>query len=384
MLRELKRRNHITYLTLDDNSSSKDAKQLAYEYCNELITVPHSYPQKFSALFYRDLAQNLLSPLPYAISKYRSQKMIDEIRKCDESKQFDCVIADFLNVTINVPRTLKTAKVLFQHNVEAMIWKRHFMVQSHPLKKVYLWGQWKKMYSYEKRTCQWYDWVVAVSEDDRQIMKNEYDIEGVSDVATGVDIDYFRPEGQTTPEAFNMVFTGSMDWLPNEDAIKYFTEQIFPIIKRSCPQATLTVVGRNPYASLIELSKKDSSITVTGRVDDVRPYMERASAYVVPLRIGGGTRLKIYEAMAMQMPVISTTVGAEGLPVKDNEEILLADTPEEFATKVLSVLNDKNFSETLGLRAAETVRTRFGWSRVADQFEEICEEAIKNSSGPKM
>jgi glycosyltransferase involved in cell wall biosynthesis len=119
-----------------------------------------------------------------------------------------------------------------------------------------------------------------------------------------------------------------MDWLPNEDAIQFFTKEIFPRIRQQVPDATLTVVGRNPYPSLIELGKRDPSVIVTGRVEDVRPFMEEAGAYIVPIRIGGGTRLKIYEAMAMEKPIISTTIGAEGLPVRDGEDLLLADTPE--------------------------------------------------------
>jgi glycosyltransferase involved in cell wall biosynthesis len=136
---------------------------------------------------------------------------------------------------------------------------------------------------------------------------------------------------------------------------------------------TLTVVGRNPYSALVELSKRDSSIIVTGRVDDVRPYMERAAAYVVPLRIGGGTRLKIYEAMAMEKPIVSTTVGAEGLPVRDGMELLLADAPQAFAAAVVRVLTDKECALQLGQDSASLVREQFGWDRVARRFAEICE-----------
>src|SRR5437764_3734172 len=143
-----------------------------------------------------------------------------------------------------------------------------------------------------------------------------------------------------------------MDWLANEDAIHYFTEQIMPRIKQTFADATLTVVGRNPSASLLELAKKDPSIIVTGRVADVRPYIESAAAYIVPLRIAGGTRLKIFEAMAMEKAVVSTTVGAEGLPLSDGVELLLADEPVAFANAVVRVLTDSAFASELGQRAA--------------------------------
>ena len=141
----------------------------------------------------------------------------------------------------------------------------------------------------------------------------------------------------------------------------------------------LTVVVRIPYQSLVYLSKSDSSIVVTGRVEDVRPYMEQAAAYVVPLRIGGGTRLKIYEAMAMEKPVISTSVGAEGLPVRDGVDLLLADTPEAFAKSVVAVLSDRSLAKRLGENAASEVRQRFGWAKVAEAFAAICDRTLEQA-----
>jgi glycosyltransferase involved in cell wall biosynthesis len=175
----------------------------------------------------------------------------------------------------------------------------------------------------------------------------------------------------------NLVFTGSMDWLPNDDAIRYFTDDILPIVRRKVPNVSLTVVGRNPSPYLTELAKKHPSIKVTGRVDDVRPYMEKAAAYVVPLRIGGGTRLKIYEAMAMEKPIVSTTVGAEGLPLQDGVELLLADNAHSFAEAIVKLLKEPEFAERIGTRAARSVRERFGWQRVATDFSQICENTLE-------
>ena len=289
---------------------------------------------------------------------------------------FDVVICDFLAPAVNVPRDLSCATVLFQHNVEAMIWKRHYEVQTNPARKAYLYRQWRKMFDFEAATCPRFDSVVAVSREDREQMEREYHVKNVFDVPTGVDTAFFRPSSGHARKPHNLVFTGSMDWLPNEDAIRYFTEQIMPRIKQSVPNVTLTVVGRNPYPGLVELSKRDSSVIVTGRVEDVRPYMEDAAIYVVPLRIGGGTRLKIYEAMAMEKAIVSTSIGAEGLPVTNGEEIVLADTPESFADAVVKLLKDQNLADDIGQRAAARVREEFGWDTVADSFAAICERAI--------
>ncbi|MGB8510328.1 MAG: glycosyltransferase, partial [Pyrinomonadaceae bacterium] len=197
----------------------------------------------------------------------------------------------------------------------------------------------------------------------------------------GVDTDFFRPRGEAAREPHNLVFTGSMDWLPNEDAIRFFVAEIMPRIRHSVPGVTLTVVGRNPYPGLVELSRRDPSIVVTGRVEDVRPDMERAAAYVVPIRIGGGTRLKIYEAMAMEKAVVSTTIGAEGLPVRDGVELMLADTPEDFAARVVTLLTDETRARELGAQAAAIVRERFSWRGVADDFASLCERAVRVRRG---
>lgn len=374
MLKELKREHHITYLTLDDGSADGDAHHRAQEYCHELVCVPHHQREKFSKGFYLELLFNLASPLPYAIKKYESIPMRTEILTREDS--IDVVICDFLAPAINVPRNLSCPTVLFQHNVEAMIWKRHFEVQNNRAKKTYLRDQWRKMVKFEKEMCRGFDAVIAVSAEDRDQIRDEYGVKAVFDVPTGVDTDFFAPSGRANVDPHNVVFTGSMDWLPNEDAIRYYTEQILPIVRRSIPDATLTVVGRNPYSSLLELSRRDPSIVVTGRVEDVRPYMERAAAYVVPLRIGGGTRLKIYEAMAMEKAIVSTTVGAEGLPVTDGRELRIADTPETFAASVVDLLTNAEAARKLGQEAARVVREKFGWNGVAKRFAEICLQSV--------
>ena len=376
MLKELKRDHHITYLALDDGSAGVEAREQAYEYCHELICLPHQQREKFSPGFYVELLLNLASSFPYAIKKYESASMRREIVEQASKGTVDVVICDFLAPAINVPRSLPCSSILFQHNVEAMIWKRHFEVQSNSLKQWYLRRQWRKMYNFEKEACRRFDSVIAVSQEDTDLMRHEYGVKAVFDVPTGVDTEFFKPSGPEVTNRNNVVFTGSMDWLPNEDAIHYYTEQILPLIRQSVPDARLTVVGRNPYPALIELSKRDTAIEVTGRVDDVRPYMERAAAYVVPLRIGGGTRLKIFEAMAMEKAIVSTSIGAEGLPVRDGEELRIADTPEAFAAAVVELLKNPEKARALGQRAGQIVREKFGWGGVARRFAEICEATI--------
>ena len=376
MLKELKRNHHVTYLTLDDGSAACDAVERASEYCHELIRVSHRTIPKFSPGFYFELAFNLFSQLPYFMNKYKSAEMRRQIGMLSGKGLFDVLVCDFLQPSVKVPLVLAEPTVLFQHNVEAMIWKRHYETQSNLLKKAYLYGQWRKCVNYERKACHQFAHVVAVSREDAYMMESNYGITHISDVPTGVDTEFYYSSGTITRDAHNLVFTGSMDWLPNEDAIQWFIREIYPIVKQSVPDVTLTIVGRNPYTSLVELSKLDTSIVVTGRVDDVRPYIERASVYIVPIRIGGGTRLKIYEAMAMQKPIVSTTIGAEGLPVRDGEELLFADSPTSFSDSILRLFNNPDIGDQLGTRASRLVREQFSWDSVAADFTRTCEDVL--------
>jgi sugar transferase (PEP-CTERM/EpsH1 system associated) len=377
MLRHLRQHHSITYLTLcNPATDSPDSFAQAEEYCHRLKAIPHTAKQKFSAAFYYELGVNLGSPLPYAIQKYRSAMMQQAIKKELDEVDYDVVVCDFLTPSINMPERINVPTVLFQHNVEAVIWARHYQTTTNQLKKAFFFNQWRKMHNYERKTCQRFDAVVAVSDVDRDLMRKDFGIEYVYDIPTGVDTNYFTPlRKEANPS--ELVFTGSMDWMPNEDAIIYFSEEILPAITAQIPDVRLTVVGRNPTARLLALAQVNPQLTITGRVDDVRPYMNKAAAYVVPMRVGGGTRLKIYEAMAMAKPVISTTIGAEGLAVRNGEELLIADTPQTFAQAVVAVLQERAFAERIGQAAREVVCERFGWNRAASAFGQVCERIQK-------
>ncbi len=178
-----------------------------------------------------------------------------------------------------------------------------------------------------------------MSETDKQILEGEFAAANVFAIPTGVDTEYFTPR-QEAPEKNTLVFTGSMDWLPNEDAILFFAHEILPKIKRRIPDIKLVVAGRRPSRHLLNEMQKYPEVSILGWVDDVRPFISRHAVYVVPLRIGGGTRIKVYEAMAMGKAIVSTTIGVEGLPVTAGVNVAIADDPESFAQSVITLLRD--------------------------------------------
>jgi len=376
MLKALAREHQVTYLTLDDGSAAPDAATLAKEYSADLVTVPFRPPPKGSAAFFAALAGNLASSLPYAVARYRSPAFQARLEGLLHDREFDVVVCDFLVPAVNVPRELRAPSVLFQHNVEAEIWRRHTAVAGNPVKRAYFRLQWRRMVRFEREACHRFDMVAAVSDQDAQLFRDRYGVADAVAIPTGVDIEYFAPEGHNGREERHLVFTGSMDWMPNEDGILWFAEQVMPLLRQRVAGVRLSVVGRSPTARLKALADQHADIVVTGRVPDVRPWLTRATASVVPLRVGGGTRLKIYEAMAMECPVVSTTIGAEGLPLKPGEHLLVADDPEGLAEACASLLLDPSRARGLALAAARYVRERFGWDRVARTFAAVCEAAV--------
>lgn len=373
MLKRLRALHEITYLTLDDGRSGSDAVERAEEYCHDLVRIPHESPETFSGRFYLDLLRNAPSRLPYAVWKYRSAALREAIERIVRRDAIDLVVCDFLAPSCNVPHDLDVPILLFEHNVEAMIWRRHHEVARNPMKRAFLRREWRRMQAFECRECRRYDRVVAVSEADRRLLADHCGADHIEVVPTGVDTMYFRPGGAVERAPGRIVFTGSMDWLPNVDAVRYFTGEILPRIRAAVPAVSFDVVGRRPTPEIRRIGERDEAVTVTGFVDDIRPYLERAAVAVVPLKIGGGTRLKIYEAMAMETPVVSTSVGAEGLPLRDGDDLLIADRPNEFARAVIRLLEDEAYARTLGERAALRVRREFGWDVVTRDFARICE-----------
>ena len=237
------------------------------------------------------------------------------------------------------------------------------------------------MLRYEDRICRTVKRIVAVSGTDARSMQSLYGVPDIADVPTGVDLDYFAPPAKVT-QATGLVFLGSMDWRPNIDSIRWFATDILPLIRRRLPECSLTVVGRNPTTEILRLAQADTRIHITGTVTDVRPYLWESAVSIVPLRIGGGTRLKIYEAMAAQVPVVSTTVGAEGLDVRDGENIVLADSPADFAERCVALLHDPDARRKQSQSAWEMVSACYSWEAVSRKFELLLADPSPNDPLP--
>lgn len=326
-----------------------------------------------SPKFYLELIANLFSRLPYGIEKYKSASMKMAIADLMRKEKFDLVIFDFLASSINLDEKNKTPKIIFQHNVETLIWERMYKNQKNPFKKLFFFLQCLKMNGYEKGILKKFDACFAVSEKDKAYFQKKFCIENVKVIPTGVDVRYFSPSASEAEEN-SLIFVGSMDWLPNIDAASYFIKEVLPLVRREIASAEFYIAGNAPAKEVYDLARRSEGIIVTGTVDDLRGYIGKASVYVVPLRIGGGTRIKIYEAMAMGKAVVSTSIGAEGLSIINNENIIIADGENEFAEAVIRLLNDQEFRNRIERNARKYVEENCSWDRAAEAFSKYCEE----------
>ncbi len=318
----------------------------------------------------------LPEPVPYAVSRFGSSKVRERLKKCLAEQRPDVVVADFLDAAVNLPEHMDVPSVLFQHNVESEIWRRHASNEAIGPKKLVYGLEFSKMLRYEQRAVNRFDHVIAVSDNDKNLMSAWTAAERISVVPTGVDTEQFCPGSNSRQEKPLVIFVGAMDWEPNVDAAKYFCAEIWPLVVAKVPDARFRIVGRNPDHRVQALA--GTSVEITGRVPSVVEHLHEAAVVVVPLRVGGGTRIKIYEAMATGKAVVSTTVGAEGLDIHPGNDIVLSDNSVDFANSVTRLLQDTKARERMG-EAARELATNYGWPVIGAKFREILQRVVQES-----
>jgi glycosyltransferase involved in cell wall biosynthesis len=361
------------------SSPSGDPPETA-SVCDRFVGWPDSAR---GTLFRWTRMRHLVSRMPIAVATDYSASGRRAIAR-ELERGPDIVVVDFPHAAVLAPPPYPCASVMFTHNVEAEIFHRHAEIARSPLMRAIWRNQAGKMERYERGLLPRFTAVVAVADRDREYFQREYGVGAVSVIPTGVDLDYFTYEGSAAPregEGGTVVFTGSMDWMANVEGVAFFMDAVWPAISRKRPRARCVIVGRSPPPALVERARAlHLNWEFTGFVKDVRPFVRDAHVYVIPLRVGGGTRIKVYEAMAMGCPVVSTRIGVEGLPVERDRHYLEADSAEAMAAAVLSLLDDRERSNLLSLQARTYVEENMSARRAARVFEQICLGALQTAA----
>lgn len=372
ILQQLSKDHDITLISNVEQPKDTPYLPEMERFCQTFIPVPWKETPKYSARFFFLLALRMFSPYPVNVLNDYSRRLRQTVEETSQKETFDAAVCDFVQSALMFKNIDHLRTVLFQHNVESQIMTRHVEQSANPAMKLFWRLQRKKMLWFEKKACQKFDAVIAVSEQDKKTFEVLYGLDNVRTIPTGVDVDFFASDVETPIKANSLTFCGSMDWLPNEDAMIFFIKEVLPLIKEKKPDVSLTIIGRNPSSNLKNLMKTRQEVVLTGWVEDTRPHIAESQVVIVPIRIGGGTRMKIYEAMSMGKAVVSTTVGAEGLPVTNCENIIIEDDPVLFADAVLHLLEDSEKRRGIEKKASEFVRKHFTWDLVAREFIDIC------------
>lgn len=322
-----------------------------------------------------DLAGSLLTARPFIITRDYRREMRQAVLQAVNDLSPDVIHVDHLQMAQYAGVCGGCRVVLDNHNVESMIIKRISETAQSRAMRVYARMEWPKLRRYEIQACRASDMVLTVSEEDRATLLNlDRSLAKVHCVPIGTDIDYYQPV-ERTAGSLNILSIGTMYWPPNVDSMLYFTREILPLVRREIPDSTLTIAGQRPVESVLALAK-EPGIRVTGYVDDEREIARDCGVFVVPLRSGSGVRVKILNALAMGLPVVSTSIGAEGLDVRSGEHLLIADDPPAFADAVVRVLRDPELAAALGRNGRQLVCEKHSWDRVGQRLLGLYDERL--------
>ena len=319
---------------------------------------------------------------PLFVLKNWSPPLLSAARTLHATHSFDAIHFNHLDTAAyDIDQNWRVAKVFDSHNCLSQMARQVSRTAASAWKRSLFARESRKLHEVERVVCDRMDYTLVCSEQDRRVFTEINPAARLVIAPNGVDTAYFRPDSQGVTEPGNLVFTGAMDYYPNEQAAIYFCNEILPELAESNPEVRVHLVGRNPTSRVKALGKLPS-VVVTGRVGDVRPYLSRAQVVVVPLQYGSGTRLKILEAFAMGKAVVSTSLGTEGIPATYEREILLADDPSSFREQVRRVLGSEKLRKQLGQAARRLVEDRFDWACVQETvlgvYRSLAGSAVEN------
>jgi polysaccharide biosynthesis protein PslH len=372
----LAKRHRITFIA-HRNHEWVEATGFLRDHGIATILVDRAIPVKSGPAFYARLLGNLASPLPYSVASHSSHALGQAARSLAAEERIDLWQFEATALIDALVDQSSASKVVIAHNVESLIWQRYYQNESIPFKRWYIKQQWRKFERFERRAFAAATRLVAVSRDDATLIRDRFGGRNVDIVDNGIDRSYFeavRPD----PDPMAILFLGSLDWRPNLDAIELLVDEIFPRVRAAVPAARLLVVGRKPSPALARKLRTTPGVELHGDVPDVRPFLARSGVMAVPLRIGGGSRLKILEAMAAGLPVISTRLGAEGLELVPGEHYIASDEPAEMADELIACIRDPRPARAIALGSRGFVLDRYDWDALADRLERVWLACLDN------
>ena len=385
LLKETARKNDVYLIALKHKTSTHPqaeielAKKELGVFCKEVHIIDISSRISGASMYMLSL-KSLLQGIPLSVSMYQFPEMSCCIKEVSERVQFDVVHFDTISLAIHRKDVGSAATVMNHHNVESFMMTRRVANEPNLLKRLFFRLEGWRLRKYEKEYCAKFRLNLAVSEPDSEMFREIAPDARFEVVSNGVDTRYFLPENDYKKKS-RLIFAGRLDQYSNKDAILHFCTKAWPLVKEANPEITLTIIGSGVASQqLTEIARNDNRIELLGYVDDVRPYFAESLAMVCPIRDGGGTRLKILDAMAMGMPIVSTTIACEGIDVAKEEELLIADTPEEFNEQIHRVYTDDALRASLGVKARAKAEMLYSWDIIGKKLNRLYAELKVSAS----
>jgi glycosyltransferase involved in cell wall biosynthesis len=378
LMQRLARRHPLTYIARATGCAAEERAATAYlrDHGIEPILVADPLPRKRGLGFYGRLAANLFSPTPYSVASHNSPRLREAVHAYAATHRVDLWQLEWTAFLAAVPPSSRAPRLVMAPNVDSLIWQRYYENERHPLKRLYIRQQWHKFQHFEKRVFVQADRVVTVSEEDANLAREQFGAERVEVVENGIDRGYFenvRSQGATG----RILFLGSLDWRPNLDALRRLLDDIFPAVQSAEPSARLSIVGRQAPPWLVQRVAEQAGVELHTDVADVRPFLAQSAVMAVPLRIGGGSRLKILESLASGLPVVSTRVGAEGLSLRPGRDLVVAEDVADMAAALVHSLRHPEQARALAEEGRRVVLERYDWDVLADKLEQVWEDCVE-------
>ncbi|UCE65287.1 MAG: glycosyltransferase, partial [Candidatus Zixiibacteriota bacterium] len=359
---------------LPDEVSVSESVEALKKYCRsvKVFKIPTDYNR---IRWYSLLFLNIFSSAPFTNWWFRSNELAAEVKNQIQSNDFALIYFETIDLVQYARFTPDIPRVLNHQNVESSLLRRRAANEKNMIAKLYLYLQARKLRNYEKRVLNKFEMNLAVSENDKDLFMQMAPNSIFEVIPNGTDTRYFRPtDGSVSRE---LIFVGGLNWYPNRDAMIHFCEDIYPVIKREIPDVKMNIIGQCPPSKLRRYMDGDVSLRIHGFVKDIRSHISRSAVFVVPIRVGGGTRLKILDAFACGKAVVSTSIGCEGIDVTPGENILIGDSPEEFASQVMRVMKDDGLRTRLEKNARKLVVEKYSWEIIGRKLDEIFGSIVK-------
>ena len=371
LLKQIAQNKDVTLLALETQPTDGESIAHIQDLGIKVHLVPNS--STLSRVSLSTLFSAFFKRQPITVARYNVTAYRQKLRELLSTETFDLVHYEMFH-TAHLYTETDLPRVLSQQNVDSAIWRRLKSETSNLFYKCAYWTQQLAFERYERVISPKFDAVTCTSDIDAAVFQQHCAEDIVEVIPNGVDVTHYRPDFASKGTA-HLIYIGSMDWYPNEDAVSFFAEEVLPQIQNSVPDVKFSIVGGNPSARVQKLADREG-VVVTGRVHEIKPYFAEATVFVVPLRIGSGTRLKILEALAMGKAVVSTTVGAEGLDLRDGEEIFIADEPKAFAEAVTQLLTDSSLRQKIGENGRARVEQDYDWRNIGKKLLAVYESVI--------